>query len=108
MSIARLVSEVPWNLLDAARNTHHQEIYTLFTLLQHSDVRLHCALLGAGTQLSLGTAVAQINTLLYDLGNESPTLPANLHVSDDPHLSDSPDLALTQDDEPLLDSHIRY
>ena len=46
---------------------HHQEIRTLFTLLQHSNIHLHCALLGAGTQLSLGTAVAQIDTLLYDL-----------------------------------------
>ena len=34
---------------------HHQEIHTLFVLLQHSDVHLHHALLGAGTQLSLGT-----------------------------------------------------
>ena len=49
---------------------HHQEICTLFTLLQHSNVHLHCALLGAGTQLSLGTTVAQIDTLLYsDLKN---------------------------------------
>ena len=37
---------------------HHQEIHTLFTLLQRSDVHLHRALLGASTQLSLGTAVA--------------------------------------------------
>ena len=85
---------------------HHQEIHTLFTLLQHSNVHLHCTLLGAGTQLSLGTAVSQIDTLLYDLRMESPTLPSTLHVSDDPCPSDSPDLALTQDDEPLPDSHI--
>ena len=87
---------------------HHQEIRTLFTLLQRSDVHLHRALLGAGTQLSLGTAVAQIDTLLYDLRTESPTLPTTLHISDDPRPSDSPDLALTQDDEPLPDYHIRY
>ena len=87
---------------------HHQEIRTLFTLLQRSDVHLHQALLGAGTQLSLGTAVSQIDTLLYDLRTESPMLSTNLHISDDPHPSDSPDLALTQDDEPLPDSHICY
>ena len=45
----------------------NQEIHTLFTLLQCSDVYLHRALLGAGTQLSLGTAVSQIDSLLYDL-----------------------------------------
>ena len=39
---------------------------------------------------------------------ESPTLPTTLHISDHPHPSKSPDLALTQDDEPLLDSHICY
>ena len=39
---------------------------------------------------------------------ESPTLPTNLHISDNPRPSDSPDLALTQDDEPLPDSHIHY
>ena len=87
---------------------HHQEICTLFTLLQHSDVHLHCALLGAGTQLSLGIAVAQIDTLLYDLRTESSTLPANLHISDNPCPLDSPDLALIQDNEPLPDSHICY
>ena len=87
---------------------HHQEIHTLFTLLQRSDVHLHQALLGAGTQLSLGTAVSQIDILLYDLRTESPTLPTNLHISDDPCPLDSPDLALTQDDEPLLDSHIHW
>ena len=87
---------------------HHQEIHTLFTLLQHSDIHLHHALLGAGTQLSLGTAVAQMDTLLYDLRMDNSTLPANLHISDDPCPSDSPDLAVTQDDEPLLDSHICY
>ena len=73
----------------------HQEICTLFTLLQHSDIHLHHALLRAGTQLSLGTTVSQINTLLYNLGNKSPTLPANLHVSNEPHPSNSTDLALT-------------
>ena len=41
------------------------------------------ALLGAGIQLSLGTTVAQIDTLLYDLRMENPTLPANVHISDD-------------------------
>ena len=87
---------------------HHQEIRTLFTLLQRSDVHLHLALLGAGTQLSLGTAIAQIDALLYDLRTESPMLPTSLHISDNPRPSDSPDLALTQDDEPLPDSHIRY
>ena len=87
---------------------HHQEIHTLFTLLQHSDIHLHQALLGAGTWLSLGTAVSQIDSLLYDLQNESPMLPAYLHISDTPQSSDSPDLALTQDDEPLLDFHICY
>ena len=86
----------------------HQEIHTLFTLLQCSDIHLHHALLGAGTQLSLGTAVSQINALLYDLGNENPTLPANLHISDEPCPSGSPDLAITQNDEPLLDSYIHY
>ena len=35
-------------------------------------------------------------------------LPTNLHISDHPHPSGSPDLALTQDNEPLPDSHIRY
>ena len=35
-------------------------------------------------------------------------LPTTLHISDHPRPSDSPDLALTQDDEPLPDSHIRY
>ena len=39
---------------------------------------------------------------------ESPTLPTNLHISDDPRPSDSPDLALTQDNKPLPDSHICY
>ena len=39
---------------------------------------------------------------------EIPTLLTNLHISNNPHPSDSPDLALTQDDEPLPDSHIRY
>ena len=63
---------------------HHQEIHTLFTLLQHSDVHLHRALLRAGTQLSLGTAVAQIDALLYNLRTESPMLPTNLHISDNP------------------------
>ena len=63
---------------------HHQEIHTLFILLQHSVVYLHHALLGAGTQLSLGTAVAQIDALLYDLRMENPTLPANVHISTDP------------------------
>ena len=87
---------------------HHQEIRTLFTLLQRSDVHLHRALLGAGTQLSLGTAVAQIDALLYDLRTESPMLPTNLHISDNPRPSDSPDFALTQDDEPLPDSHKHY
>ena len=87
---------------------HHQEIHTLFTLLQCSDVHLHRALLGASTQLSLGTAVSQIDALLYDLRTESPTLLTNLHISDNPHPLDSPDLALTQDVEPLPDSHIRY
>ena len=75
---------------------HHQEIQTLFTLLR------------ARTQLSLGTAVSQIDALLYDLRTESPMLPTNLHISEDPRPSDSPDLALTQDDEPLPDSHICY
>ena len=84
----------------------HQEIHTLFTLLQQSDIHLHHALLRAGTQLSLGTAVSQIDALLYDHKMESPTFPANLHVSDDPHPSDSLDLAVTQDDELLPDSHI--
>ena len=97
-TLITLVDHVPPN----------QEIHTLFTLLQCSNVCLHHALLGAGTQLSLGTAVAQINPLLYDLGNESPTLPANLHVSNDPCPSNSQDLALTQDDKPLLDSHVCY
>ena len=87
---------------------HHQEICTLFVCLQQSDVHLHHALLRAGTQLSLGTAVSQIDALLYDLRTENPTLPANVHISDDPRPSDSPDLAVTQDDEPLPDSHIRY
>ena len=87
---------------------HHQEICTLFVLLQRSDVHLHCALLRAGTQLSLGTAIAQIDALLYNLGTENPTLPTNVHISDDPRPLDSPDLALTQDNEPLLDSHIHY
>ena len=86
----------------------HQEICTLFTLLQCSDVHLHHTLLGAGSQLSLETAVSQIDALLYNLRNESPTLPTNIHISDDPHPSDSPDLALTQDDKPLSDSHIQY
>ena len=87
---------------------HHQEIQTLFTLLQQSDVHLHRALLRAGTQLSLGTAVSQIDALLYDLRTESPTLPTTLHISDNLRPSDSPDLALTQDDEPLPDYHICY
>ena len=87
---------------------HHQEIRTFFTLLQCSDVHLHCALLGAGTQLSLGATVAQIDTLLYNLRTESPTLPTTLHILDHPHPSKSPDLALTQDNEPLPDSHIHY
>ena len=87
---------------------HHQEIHTLFTLLQCSDVHLHCTLLGVDTQLSLGTAVSQIDTLLYDLRMESPIFPSTLHISDNPCPSDSPDLALTQDDEPLPDSHIWY
>ena len=87
---------------------HHQEICTLLILLQHSDIHLHRALLGAGTQLSLGTAVAQIDALLYNLRTENPMLPTNVHISDDPRPSDSPDLAVTQDDEPLLDSHICY
>ena len=86
----------------------HQEIHTLFTLLQCSDVRLHRALLGAGTQLSLGTAVSHIDALLYNLHTESPTLPTTLQLSDDPHPSTSLDLVLTQDDEPLLDSHVHY
>ena len=83
------------------------QIRTLFTLLQRSDVWLHQALLGAGTQLSLGTAVSQIDALLYDLHTESPTLPTNIQISDD-HPSLSPDLTLTQDDEPLPDSHVHY
>ena len=91
-TLISLVNHIPPN----------QKICTLFTLLQCSDVRLHHALLSTGTQLSLGTAVAQIDALLYDLGNESPTLPANLHISDDPQPSDTLDLALTQDNEPLL------
>ena len=84
----------------------HQEIHILFTLLQQSDIRLHHALLRAGTQLSLGTAVSQIDALLYDHKMESPTFPANLYVSDDPHPSDFLDLAVTQDNELLPDSHI--
>ena len=63
---------------------HHQEIRTLLVLLQCSDVHLHRALLGASTQLSLGTAVAQIDTLLDDLRTENSTLPTNIHISDDP------------------------
>ena len=86
----------------------HQEIRTLFTLLQCSDVWLHQALLGAGTQLSLGTAVSQIDALLYDLHTKNPTLPPTLQISDDPHPSSSPDLTLTQDDNPLPDSHVHY
>ena len=97
-TLISLVEDVP----------HNQEIQALFTLLQCSDIHVHWALLGASTQLSLGTTVSQINSLLYDLRNESPTLPANLHISDAPQPSDSPDLALTQDDEPLPDSHICY
>ena len=87
---------------------NHQEIHTLFTLLQHSNIHLHRALLRAGTQLSLGTAVTQIDALLYDLRTESPTLPTNLHISDTLQPSESPDLALTQDNEPLPESHIHY
>ena len=34
--------------------------------------------------------------------------PANLHISDAPHPSDSPNLTLTQDNAPLPDSHVRY
>ena len=59
---------------------HHQEIHTLFTLLQCSDVHLHHALLRVGTQLSLGTTVSQVDTLLYDLRMENPTLPHTLHT----------------------------
>ena len=62
---------------------HHQGICTLFVLLQHSDIHLHCALHGAGTQLSLGTAIAQIDTLLYNLRTENPMLPPSVHISDD-------------------------
>ena len=86
----------------------HQEICTLFTLLQQSNVHLHHALLRVGTQLSLATAVSQIDALLYNLRRDSPMFPTSLHVSDDPCPSNSPDLALTQDNEPLSDSHIQY
>ena len=65
----------------------HQEIRTLFTLLQCSNVQLHHAILRAGTQLSLGAAVSQIDALLYDLRTENPTLPPTLHISDNPHPS---------------------
>ena len=86
----------------------HQEIHMLFTLLQCSDVHLHHTLLGASIQLSLGTAVSQIDTLLYDLHMENPTLPTSIQISDDPHPSESPDLTLTQDNDSLPNSHVHY
>ena len=37
-----------------------------------------------GEACATGTAVAQIDALLYDLRTESPMLPTNIHISDDP------------------------
>ena len=73
----------------------NQEIHTLLTLLQHSDIYLYLFLLEACAHLSMGAAVSQIYKLLYSLGNESPTLPANLHISNSLLSSTSPDLATT-------------